>query len=209
MTKAKTTKLTVHVVLDRSGSMNRIKDDTIGAFNSYVETLAKEAPDSRLSLTIFDSQSVDTITDNAVIGEVPKLNATTYQPRGSTPLYDAIGKVVGLLGDAKGKNKALVVLTDGQENASREYTKDAIKKLLDEKQEKSNWLVLYLGANQDAFAEGAKFGTQAATTLNYDTANMRGTMAVAAASTLRYAASGNRADATFTSAERKKAKATS
>lgn len=200
-------KLTVHVVLDRSGSMQSIKDDTIGAFNSYVETLAKDAPDSKLSLTIFDSQSIDTIIDNAKIGEVEELTAAMYQPRASTPLFDAVGKTVALLDASKGKNKALVILTDGLENASREYTKDAIKKLLDEKQEKSNWLVLYLGANQDAFAEGGAIGTVAANTMNYAATSqgMTNTMQVAAAATSRYAASGSRIKAGFTNAERKRA----
>lgn len=203
----KKAKLTVHVVLDRSGSMNSIKTDTIGAFNAYVETLAKDAPGSKLSLTIFDSQSVDTIVNDVKIGEVVPLTTDTYQPRASTPLYDAIGKVVTLLADAKGKNKALVILTDGHENASREYTKDAVKKLLDEKQEKDNWLVLYLGANQDAFSVGAGIGVQAATAMNFAASGtgMRGTMAAASAATLRYATSSNRLDATFTADERTKA----
>ena len=78
-------KLTVHVVLDRSGSMQSIKDDTIGAFNSYVETLAKDSPKSKLSLTIFDSQSIDTIVNDVPLADVKPLDGDTYQPRASTP----------------------------------------------------------------------------------------------------------------------------
>ena len=205
MTKPK--KLTVHVVLDRSGSMQSMKHDAIGAFNSYVEELAKTVPGSSLSLTLFDSQGVDTIVNDADIAKVVPLNASTFVPRGQTPLYDAIGKVTALLADAKGKNKALVILTDGHENASREYSRDAIKKLLDEKQEKDNWLVIYLGANQDAFAAGAAFGSQAATTMNFASsgAGLRGAMGASADATARYAMSSNRADATFSAAERAKA----
>lgn len=203
---AKSKDLTVHVVLDRSGSMQSVKDDTIGAFNSYVSMLAKDAPKSLLSLTMFDTGGIDTIVKDRTVKTVEPLDGDTYQPRGGTPLYDAIGKVVGLLDDAEGKNKALVILTDGQENSSHEYSRDAIKKLLDERQEKKNWLVIYLGANQDAFAEGAKFGSQQATTLNYNVGSMRDTMAVAAMSTMRYASAGGgvvgRSRATFTSAER-------
>lgn len=198
--------LTVHVVLDRSGSMQSVKDDTIGAFNAYVAMIAKDTPNSNMSLTIFDTQSIDTIVDNKPIKDVISLNGDTYQPRGGTPLYDAVGKVVSLLDNAEGKTKALVILTDGQENSSHEYSRDAVKKLLDEKQEKHNWLVIYLGANQDAFAEGAKFGTQSASTMTFDTASMGATMQAAAASTLRYASAGGgvmgRNRATFTSAER-------
>ena len=203
-----TSKLTVHVVLDRSGSMQSIKDDTIGAFNEYVSTLAKDAPKSHLSLTIFDSQSVDTIVDNSPIADVKPLDGNTYQPRGGTPLFDAIGKTVGLLAAADGKNKALVIITDGQENASREYRRETIKSLLTEKQDKDNWLVLYLGANQDAFAEGAMFGTKAGTTMDYSAtgAGMRGMMQSVGAATARYASSGSLTVAAFTDDERKAAK---
>jgi hypothetical protein len=187
--------------------MQSIKNDTIGAFNAYVEALAKDAPESRLSLTIFDSQSIDTIVNDVKAGEVKALTADSYQPRASTPLYDAIGKVVDLLASAKGKNKVLVILTDGHENASREFTRDAVRKLLDEKQEKDNWLVLYLGANQDAFAVGAGIGVQGATAMDFAASGsgMRGTMAAASASTLRYASTSNRLDASFTTDERAKA----
>ncbi len=203
----KKAKLTVHVVLDRSGSMQSIKSDTIGAFNSYVETLAKDAPESKLSLTIFDSQSVDTIISDTKIGDVKPLDADTYVPRASTPLYDAIGKVTILLAAAKGKNKALVILTDGHENASSEYTRDAVKKLLDEKQEKDNWLVLYLGANQDAFSIGAGIGVQSGTAMNFaaSSSGIQGTMAAASAATMRYATTSLRSAAAFTADERNKA----
>lgn len=201
------TKLTVHVVLDRSGSMQSIKDDTIGGFNDYVAKLASDNPDSKLSLTIFDSQSVDTIVDNVKIASVPPLTSETYQPRASTPLYDAIGKVVQKLDEAKGKNKALVIITDGQENASREYTKDAIRKLLDERQEKKNWLVQYLGANQDAFAEGGAIGTQTSNAMNFAAtgAGMRNAFAASAAATTRYSSTGDLTAAAFTDKERESA----
>lgn len=201
-------KLTVHVVLDRSGSMSIIQNDAIGGFNSYVETLVKDVPKAKLSLTIFDSQSIDTIIDNVPITEVQPLTTSMYQPRGMTPLLDAIGKTATLLEGAKGKNKALVIITDGQENASREHTKASIKKLLEDKQEKDNWLVLFLAANQDAFTEGAALGTRMANTANYvpTAAGMTNTMNVAAASTARYATSGgNLQSAELTEDERKKA----
>jgi Mg-chelatase subunit ChlD len=204
--KNKQTKTTaVHVVLDRSGSMGAIKNDTIGAFNQYLEQLAKDSPDSIFSLTIFDSQSIDTIVDKQKAADVQPLNADTYQPRGMTPLYDAIGKVTQFLTETTADNKVLVVLTDGEENSSREYSRESIKKSLDEKQDKDNWLVIYLGANQDAFAEGAKFGSRSASTLNFAPSNISDTMTVAYASTARYMKSGNRADAEFTQEERERA----
>jgi hypothetical protein len=195
-------KSAVHVVLDRSGSMAAIKRDTIGAFNEYVSQLAKDSPNTIFSLTIFDSESIDTVIDNEKITEVEPLTEETYSPRGMTPLYDAIGKVVDKLNNIEAKDKVLVILTDGEENCSQEYNKTSIKKSLDEKQEKENWLVLYLGANQDAFAEGAKFGTQAHTTMNFNPSNIRSTFTASANATGRYLKSGNRADASFTTEER-------
>jgi hypothetical protein len=198
--------LTVHVVLDRSGSMQVVKDDTIGAFNEYVQTLARQAPDSTLSLTIFDTESIETIVDDKPIGDVPLLTANTYQPRGGTPLLDAIGKTAAKLTATKGKHKALVIITDGQENSSHEYKKETLKKLLDEKQEKDGWLVLYLGANQDAFAEAGQFGALTSNTMNYKTKNMMKGFEAAAASTVRYASSGGSLQAAaFTEKERTEA----
>jgi uncharacterized protein YegL len=103
MPKAKAVELTVHVLLDRSGSMQTIKADAIGGFNSYVEDLAKTSPKSTLSLTIFDNESIDTIVDNVVVTEVEPLTDKTYVPRGATPLLDAIAKAVAKLDKTKGK----------------------------------------------------------------------------------------------------------
>lgn len=205
---AKNKTLTVHVVLDRSGSMETIRDDTIGAFNAYVERLAKDAPKSRLSLTLFDSGSVDTVVDDQAIKDVVPLDRSTFVPRGMTPLYDAIGKVVAKLDAATGKHKALVILTDGQENNSREMTQDAAKALIADRQERQNWLVIYLGANQDAFAVGHGLGIAKDTTMNYagDGKTLRASMASASRSTMTYA-SGNRLGAGFTDQERKDAMA--
>lgn len=206
---AKTTKptaLTVHVLLDRSGSMQSIKTDAIGGFNDYVEQLAKTSPESTLSLTIFDSISTDTIVDDVTVTKVKPLTEATYQPRGSTPLLDAIGKTVSLLDKTKGKNKVLVISTDGAENCSVEYKKATIKALLDERQ-KQGWLVIYLGANQDAFHEGGSIGTMTSNTMNYAATGTgtRSSFAAASNATKRYAQTGSVAAAAFTTEERENA----
>lgn len=197
-------KLTIVVVLDRSGSMQSIKADTIGSFNEYVATVGKESPKSTLTLIIFDSQSIDTIYNNVPILQVVPLNDSTFIPRSSTPLYDAIGQGVRFLDELKGKNPVLVIITDGEENSSREYRRETIKSLLDEKQEKSKWLVMYLGANQDAFAVGSSVGMKMANTMNFVATGrgMRSAVGAAAAATARYSSSGNLADADYTFAER-------
>lgn len=204
--KKTTTTLAVHVVLDRSGSMQSVKDDTIGAFNSYVETLAKETPNATLSLTLFDSQGIDTIYSDIPINSVTKLDGTTYQPRASTPLYDAIGKCATILTGTTADRKALVIITDGYENASREWNQNTVKALLTEKQDKDGWLVIYLGANQDAWAVGASFGTRQGTTMSFDQKSTRSTLASTARATAAYGMAANAVSgqsvASFTDDER-------
>ena len=197
-------KLKVHVVLDKSQSMQSIRGEAISGFNEYVAELAKNSPDAKLSLTVFSSSGINTIISNRLVTEVPPLTLETFVPSGMTPLYDAIGKVVSDFSNARGTNKALVILTDGQENASQEYTAASVKRLLEEKQKEEKWLVLYLGANQDAFAEGNKFGTVAGNTMTYDVDNMKDTFLSASAATLRYA-SGGLMSASFTAEERARA----
>jgi hypothetical protein len=203
------TTLAVHMVLDRSGSMQFCRDDTIGAFNTYVETLAKETPNAVLTLTLFDTQAIEDVYTAKPITKVEKLTSDTFIPRASTPLYDAVGRSIGSLSAVKADRKALVILTDGQENASREWTADKVKALLTEKQEKDGWLVIYLGANQDAFAEGNRFGTRSANTMPYDTKNMRRTLTSAARATGSYMAATSAVEgqrrAGFTEEERAKA----
>jgi hypothetical protein len=190
--------------------MEIVRDDTIGAFNAYVGEIAKDLPGSRLSLTQFDSQGIDLVIDNAKIGDVPRLTRETFIPRGGTPLLDAIGNVAAKLDALKADRKALVILTDGQENASREWKKETVRKMLEAHQEKDGWLVIYLGANQDAFAEGFSFGTQAGNTMNFAATKggMSNTMASAARATRSYfaaaTASAGQADASFTTDERLK-----
>jgi hypothetical protein len=138
---------------------------------------------------------------------VKPLTTETYVPRGLTPLLDAIGKAVALLDKAEGKLKALVISTDGLENASREQTRASIKALLDERQ-KQGWLVLYLGANQDAFNEGAKMGTHTGTTMNYASTarGTRSSFAAASGATRRFTSSGGDLKAAaFTQEEREEA----
>lgn len=203
------TGLIVHVVLDRSGSMELVRDDTIGGFNAYVDQLRASTPDATLSLTQFGGSDTRLVIDNAPIAEVAKLTHSTYVPRGGTPLYDAIGHVIAALDEKVGDAKAIVILTDGYENMSKEHSKESIKKMLDDRQDNKGWLVIYLGADQDAFAEGSKFGSKFANTMTFDKSKMGVTLGVAASATARYYAAGagfaGQNAAEFTEDERKEA----
>jgi hypothetical protein len=150
--------------LDCSGSMETCWDDAIGGFNSFVADQAAQQPDSTLTLKQFDHE-IRTTFENVPFKDVRPLTRETFVPRGSTALLDAIGDTVK--GSTPGEPATLIILTDGHENSSRTYTKAHIKDLLEQKQ-KEGWTIIYLGANQDAFAEACSMGIAAANTVNYD-----------------------------------------
>jgi Mg-chelatase subunit ChlD len=203
-------RLYVHILLDRSGSMEDCRDSTISAFNEYVNSLRTDSDlSAQISLTLFDDQSIDLIFDRQKPGEMPKLTKETFVPRGMTPLNDAIAKTVAEIDKAdleKEENIAFVILTDGLENASREHTMQTIKLLLERRQKEKNWLVIYLGANQDAFAEGAARGTAAANTMTFDTQRVEQAVGAVARASKDFARHASPVAAAFTPAERAKAR---
>ena len=149
-------------LLDRSGSMETCCDDTIGGFNSFVKDQA--ALGGKLTLIQFDHEYLMSY-ENKPLGEVEPLTTTTFKPRGSTALLDAIGRAIK---ECKTESiPTIIILTDGQENSSRTYTKVHIKDLIFERQ-KEGWTFMYLGANQDAFAEAGSIGIDPAGTMNFD-----------------------------------------
>lgn len=157
------------VLLDRSGSMQVAKSDTIGGFNNFIEEQAKLPGEARVTFVQFDSHDPHEVAySRRLIAEVPQLTDSTYQPRGSTPLYDAMGKTIHAAGevfaamaeDDKPETVVMVILTDGQENCSHEWTRDGVFKLVQEQQEKWGWKFVYLGANQDAMAVSAQIGVK-------------------------------------------------
>lgn len=150
------------VILDRSGSMETCRDDTIGGFNAFLRE--QQAEGGTLSLIQFDHE-YQVVYPATPIGAVQPLTTQTFVPRGGTALLDAIGKTIKDIAD--GTKPTVVILTDGQENSSKEYTKAHIKDLIEQKT-KDGWTFVYLGANQDAFAEAGSLGIAPACTVNYD-----------------------------------------
>jgi Mg-chelatase subunit ChlD len=149
-------------ILDRSGSMETCLDDTIGGFNAFLRDQVVDG--GTLTLIQFDHE-YSLIYDKKPIGEVEPLNRETFKPRGSTALLDAIGKTVKSITDDR--KPTIAILTDGLENASHMYTKSHVKDLVEQKT-KEGWTFVYLGANQDAFAEAGSIGIAPACTMNYD-----------------------------------------
>ena len=182
--------------------------DAVGGYNAYVTKLPKTA---RVSLTLFDTEGIDLVRD-AVEPAAARLTDDEYVPRDTTPLYDAIGRTIA---EAEKRSKgfdrvALVILTDGFENASCEFTREDVLKLLTRKQEQDGWLVVYLGAKQDAWEVGQKFGSSSPNTMSFDVRNVGVVMASAADATNRYADSKDaqlgRLEAGFSLLERERAK---
>jgi hypothetical protein len=149
-------------ILDRSGSMESCRDDTIGGFNSFLED--QKQLGGTLSLNQFDHEFTVCYKDEPIV-KVEPLTRNTFVPRGSTALLDAIGTAIKM---CEGKEKPVfAILTDGLENSSRTYTKAHVKDLIEQKT-KDGWTFIYLGANQDAFAEAGSIGISPMTTMNYD-----------------------------------------
>lgn len=163
--KAKTaTKPTLIVMLlDRSGSMSSCKAETISGFNAYVRDLKASPKDgSRFTFVQFDSMGVDTIQDAVPVERAKDLTDTTYEPRANTPLFDAIGQTIrNVQSKAKDHKVLFVVQTDGQENASSEYTEQSAKALILDMETHQHWTFAYIGTGIHGWnaAQKMAFGT--------------------------------------------------
>jgi Mg-chelatase subunit ChlD len=164
------------VVLDRSGSMVSIKSDTEGGFNAFMAEQAKQPGNVLVTLAQFDTEYEIVYTDKP-ISEVPKLD---LRPRGATSLLDAIGLTVVATGerlaalqeDERPAHVIVLVMTDGLENSSKEWTKEKVFELVKQQTDDYSWVFIFMGANQDAIAEGAKMGFSGDSSLTYDSANV-------------------------------------
>ena len=162
-------------ILDRSGSMYNIVDDTIGGFNSFIES--QKTNGGTMSLYLFDNEFTTVYEDMQITNVVP-LTHETFVPRGSTALLDAIGNVIKKLVVSETPKDTLVkiiIMTDGYENSSKKYTSEYIKNSI-EKYTKIGWDFMYLGANQDSILEASKLGIQCENTLDFDSETVQDVM---------------------------------
>ena len=200
----------ISIVLDRSGSMDSIKKDTIGGFNTFLKA-QKEAPGkATLSLIRFDN-FYEPVYEMVEIQSVKDLDSSNFVPRGSTALLDAIGQTINDTGaklnamaeDKKPSKVLFVIITDGEENSSREFTKDQINKMITEQRETWKWEFVFLAATQDAIQTGIDYGIGVRNSMSYQ-ATGKGTQAMYAtlnANTTSYR-SGAKADMSFTDADK-------
>lgn len=171
-------------IVDRSGSMQSIATDAIGGFNKFLDDQKKQPGEATLTLCLFDHEHLYPY-NNQPLPFVAPLTSTTYQPRGNTALYDAIGRTLSQLLARSPERAIVVILTDGYENASTEYNQASVKALITQA-EARGWQVHYLGANQDAFAVGAAMGSVRNTTYTATGAGVRGAYASASLCTANY-----------------------
>jgi Mg-chelatase subunit ChlD len=159
-------------IVDRSGSMHSIVDDAVGGFNSFVDEQRKLPDKAYLTLVIFD-KIVDIVCESTPIKEMKEITRETIQPRDTTALWDAIGKTLLGTGLRIVDSKVIVVIiTDGHENASIEYTGKQVKEMI-EVCKKDGWEFLFLGAELDTFAVSNDLGFSLDQTVQY-AANSRG-----------------------------------
>jgi Mg-chelatase subunit ChlD len=178
--------MNVYLLLDRSGSMSTLWSEAIGSINGYVAKLKKS---DKVTVAAFDSVSYDVVRD-VKVADWTDIKSNEVEPRGGTPLYDACGKLMAQAEQEKAKKTVLVVMTDGFENASQEYTQAAIKAKI-EAFEKKKWEVIFLGANFDAISSvSSGLGVVGSKTMNYGVGNFARGMDMLATSTNAYAATG-------------------
>lgn len=161
-------------ILDRSGSMSGLELDTIDGYNSLLKKQRKEVGDATVTTVLFDDQ-YEMIHDHTAICKVKDITNKEYFARGMTGLLDAIGKTINYIGnrhknalDSEVPGKTMVVIiTDGYENASREFTLPQVKQMIERQKEKFGWEFLFLGANIDAVSTAADFGISADRAVTY------------------------------------------
>lgn len=162
----------VNFILDKSGSMHDMRKAVISGFNEYVDNLRKEK-DMLFSFTLFDCSEVEHRYIAEPIADIAKLTRKNYVPGSATPLYDAVCSTViearDKLDSEYGKYSSLVVvMTDGMENASQEFTMQEFVKLKKELEGRGNWTFVFMGANQDAWATAQQWGLSSGNTMSWD-----------------------------------------
>lgn len=171
-------------VLDRSGSMNHLASDTIGGFNTFIDTQKQAEGEAKLTTVLFDDK-YEILHNGIDLKTVYPLTSKEYYARGMTALFDAVGKTINEVGarlanmpeeDRPGK-VIFAITTDGHENASREFSRTQIKEMVTRQTDTYNWQFVFLGANIDAATEAENIGISSAFAATYS-ASAVGTISV-------------------------------
>ena len=189
-------KTSITIILDKSGSMQVARTDTIGGFNSFIEEQKKLPGECEISLIQFSDESIFTYKSKNIKDLIQGLAQSDYVPNGNTALLDAIGnaiiekgKELSSLNEEDRPSKVMfVIITDGQENASMEYTDIKIKEMIEHQKNVYSWDFTFLGANIDTFATSSSLGIDASKSLSFSS-NKKGGAVRAFASVNMYAKS--------------------
>ena len=171
-------------ILDRSGSMAGLEADTIGGFNAMIEKQKGEEGEAVVSTVLFDHLS-EVIHDRVDLQKIRPMTRKEYYVRGCTALLDAVGRAIHHIGNVhkyareedRPEKTLFVITTDGMENASREYTYDRVRRMIERQRERHGWEFIFLGANIDAAREAARFGISEDRAANYH-ADSQGTAVI-------------------------------
>ncbi len=171
-------------ILDRSGSMSGLESDTVGGFNSLIEKQRKQNAPCYVSTVLFDDVS-EVLYDRVKLGDVQKMTEEQYYVRGCTALMDAIGGTIHHIGNIHKyirpedvpAHTMFVIMTDGMENASRRYSSEKVKHMIERQKKRYGWEFLFIGANIDAVETAERYGIDANRAVNYH-ADSQGTRVV-------------------------------
>ena len=163
------------MIIDRSGSMSGLEADTIGGFNSMIEKQKKEEGEAYVSVVLFDDRN-EVLYDRVDIQKVEPMSDKQYYVRGCTALLDAVGGAIHHIGNVHKyareedvpEKTIFIITTDGMENASRQYTYDKVKRMIERQKERHHWEFMFLGANIDAVREAGRFGINASRAVRYE-----------------------------------------
>ena len=192
--------LSVHMLLDNSGSMEWLDEAVIKAFNEFLGQLQLAVLPPKLTVDLFNDRRKKIITNRPVY-EIPPMTAEQYQAWGGTALVHSIEAAVRELEASPSTHKVLIVLTDGQDGCPTERVAKTLKK-----KQADGWLVIFLATDQDATEAGTNLGVNRDMILDFSGSKMRETMAAAASAVLRFNDRRDAKEAAFTAEERKKAR---
>lgn len=162
-------------IIDRSGSMSGLEQDTIGGFNSMIERQKKIEGEAYVSTVLFDDEC-SVLHDRVPIGSVAKMTEKDYEVGGCTALLDAIGGAIHHIGNVhkyareedRPERTLFIITTDGMENASHRYGSDKVKKMIKRQEERYGWEFIFVAANIDAVETAEKIGIRGSRAANYE-----------------------------------------
>lgn len=167
-----TSEVHISFLLDRSGSMAPLIDDVIGGFNSFIANQRTEPGECIVTAAQFDGTNpYELLYDEVPIERIDDLDTQRYRPRGTTPLFDAVANLINredkqTVGSQTSHQRIVVIFTDGQENSSRTWNRDQVFALIEQKKAEG-WTFVFMGANQDSYAEGGRLGIYGRNVQNY------------------------------------------